>query len=261
MLDFRYFYEPIGNGSSFGTALKEWFEFEYPYSNSDISWFYGMTILGDPTLIIHCLKNFPPTGENISGPTEGVIGEEYTFCVDVFDDQEDDIYCIWDWGDGTNTGWLGPYSSGETVCTSHSWNSTGYYDIKINLKDDMESESGWSEPYQFKILLPAKLDLGDVNGSFFKINAYLKNIGEVDTTTVQWSINIKGGLILTGRTSNGELPSILPDESIEFKSKTIIGFGNVIVNVKAEIPENTVSREVKGKVFLFYIHVNPSGGI
>lgn len=56
MLDFRYFYEPIGQGCSFGQAFQEWFEYEYPYSDypdgyNDISWFYGMTILGDPTLI------------------------------------------------------------------------------------------------------------------------------------------------------------------------------------------------------------------
>lgn len=56
MLDFRYFYEPLGEGLSFGQAFQDWFDHEYPYSDdpsgySDVSWFYGMTILGDPTLI------------------------------------------------------------------------------------------------------------------------------------------------------------------------------------------------------------------
>jgi len=50
MLDFRFFYEPFGEGDSFGEAFRKWFEFEYPYGSESICWFYGMTILGDPTL-------------------------------------------------------------------------------------------------------------------------------------------------------------------------------------------------------------------
>jgi len=58
MLDFRYFYEPLGQNHSFGKSFQKWFEYEAPYSDTaggynDISWFYGMTILGDPTLYIN----------------------------------------------------------------------------------------------------------------------------------------------------------------------------------------------------------------
>jgi hypothetical protein len=57
MRNFSVFYKPLGQGVSFGSAFQQWFEFEYPYSDgpendgyNDVSWFYGMTILGDPTL-------------------------------------------------------------------------------------------------------------------------------------------------------------------------------------------------------------------
>jgi len=58
MLDFRYFYEPLGQNYSFGKSFQKWFEYMAPYSDTpggynDISWFYGMTILGDPTLYIN----------------------------------------------------------------------------------------------------------------------------------------------------------------------------------------------------------------
>jgi hypothetical protein len=51
MKDFLCFYMPLGDGCSFGEAFQQWFEFEYPYSHMDICWFYGMMILGDPTLV------------------------------------------------------------------------------------------------------------------------------------------------------------------------------------------------------------------
>ena len=56
MKHFSYFYQQISNNYSIGESFRRWFENEYPYSddpdgNNDVSWFYGMTILGDPTLI------------------------------------------------------------------------------------------------------------------------------------------------------------------------------------------------------------------
>jgi hypothetical protein len=154
MLDFQYFYEPIGNGASFGTALKEWFEYEYPYSDdpggyNDISWFYGMTILGDPTIII---KNRPPSGTNITGPGIGYTWGEYEFCIEVFEPDDDKIYCIFDWGDGTDTGWLGPYNSGETICATHIWEEPGEFLIRIKLKDSHGYQSSWSDPTVITII-------------------------------------------------------------------------------------------------------------
>ncbi len=57
MLGFSWFYDSLGRGNSFGEALREWFEVQYPYSDdpggyNDISWYYGMVILGDPSLIL-----------------------------------------------------------------------------------------------------------------------------------------------------------------------------------------------------------------
>ena len=154
MLDFRYFYEPIGNGSSFGTALRKWFEYEYPYDDdpggyNDISWFYGMTILGDPTLII---SNQPPHGKNFTGPEIGVIDKEYNFCIDCFDSNSDEIYCIFDWGDGTDSDWFGPFNSGDKICASNKWNETGEYLVCFKLKDSNGFETVWSDPIVLTII-------------------------------------------------------------------------------------------------------------
>jgi hypothetical protein len=148
MLDFRYFYEPIGNGDSFGTAFRKWFEYEYPYSDdpsgyNDISWFYGMVILGDPTIII---KNQPPYGTDFTGPESGFPGVDYEFSVKGIDPNDDQLYCIFDWGDGSNSDWVGPYNSGDTISATHTWVETGEYSVSFKLRDSNGYENTLSDP-------------------------------------------------------------------------------------------------------------------
>lgn len=47
MLYFDDFYRPISEGKSVGAAFKEWF---IAHGTSNPDWFYGLTIIGDPTL-------------------------------------------------------------------------------------------------------------------------------------------------------------------------------------------------------------------
>ena len=57
------------------------------------------------------------------------------------DPDGDHIYYLIDWGDGTSSGWIGPYEPGETVCISHVWSDEGTYQIKAKAKDqDGESK-------------------------------------------------------------------------------------------------------------------------
>ena len=53
MLNFDDFTKPLGQGKSMGTSFCEWFNAQAPYSQSDKEWFYGMVLLGDPTLCLH----------------------------------------------------------------------------------------------------------------------------------------------------------------------------------------------------------------
>jgi outer membrane protein assembly factor BamB len=92
-------------------------------------------------------SNQPPTGSNLNGPLYGRPGVNYTFCITGTDPDGDQLYYLWDWGDGTNSGWLGPYPSGEEMCTMHAWANEGVYGIKVKLKDDSGAESNWSEPF------------------------------------------------------------------------------------------------------------------
>lgn len=65
MLYFQDFYSPLGQGKSIGEAFKAWFA-KWAEQNPD--WFYGMNILGDPTL--------KPHGGQVPGPEPRVPSRE-----------------------------------------------------------------------------------------------------------------------------------------------------------------------------------------
>jgi len=91
--------------------------------------------------------NKAPDKPNIpSGPVSGKSGMEYTYSTSTSDSDEDRIYFLFDWDDGSNSGWIGPYNSGEVISESYSWKSVGNYDIRVKAKDDSGAESEWSDP-------------------------------------------------------------------------------------------------------------------
>jgi outer membrane protein assembly factor BamB len=95
--------------------------------------------------------NEPPSGGNISGPLYGRTMENYTFCVTGSDPEGEDVFYFWDWGDGTSSGWLGPYDSGEELCVSHSWTNEGIYSLRVKVKDGDGAESEWSGTFSFLV--------------------------------------------------------------------------------------------------------------
>ena len=61
MLVFSEFYRPLGDRKCVGQALKEWFRALAPYSQSEVFWHLGMTVIGDPLVT---LKNRPPVASD-----------------------------------------------------------------------------------------------------------------------------------------------------------------------------------------------------
>jgi hypothetical protein len=112
----------------------ETFEWGSLLGNPDLS--MGPVFTSDPPLT-------PPAP---SGPMHGKINKEYTFSSATTDPNGDQIYYMFDWGDGTSHLWLGPYASGESVSAVHSWSVAGTYNITVKAKDFHGVTSHWSEP-------------------------------------------------------------------------------------------------------------------
>ena len=99
---------------------------------------------------LHCERktaNNPPNKPDMpSGLKKGVLERNYTYKTSATDPDGEQLYYMFDWGDGTTSDWLGPYNSGETIEASHSWDKNGTYSIMVKVKDIHYSESNWSDP-------------------------------------------------------------------------------------------------------------------
>jgi hypothetical protein len=87
----------------------------------------------------------PPIAPVLTGPTNVVINEQCTYTIVSTDPDNDDIFYYIDWGDGTNTGWIGPYNSSAPIQSSHTWTGLGSYFVKAKAKDIYSAQSDWSD--------------------------------------------------------------------------------------------------------------------
>jgi hypothetical protein len=134
----------------------------YIIGRSCIRWcYYQLNLFGDPTLSF--IYNKPNKPEKPSGPITGKTGEEYTFSTSTTDPNGDDVFYWFDWGDGNNSGWLGPYNSGNEGSASYNWSVPGNYEIKVKAKDVYDFESDWSDP--LPLIMPKNKPY--LNPSFF----------------------------------------------------------------------------------------------
>ena len=101
--------------------------------------------LGDPTLAI-ARESTPPSKPIITGPSSGKPGIEYTFNATASDPDGDQIYYMFDWGDGSYSNWLGHYNSGSTIQAKHSWDNQGTYEVRVKAKDIHGVIGPWSDP-------------------------------------------------------------------------------------------------------------------
>jgi hypothetical protein len=89
--------------------------------------------------------SIPPTIPTITGPKTGRVGVSYDYSfVSIVPDGGDVFYWI-DWGDGSNSEWVGPYHSGETVSVAHTWTEKNICSIRVKAKNTYETESDWSD--------------------------------------------------------------------------------------------------------------------
>ena len=83
----------------------------------------------------------PPAAPTITGPVEGKIKVAIEYNFTTIDPNGDDVYYFIEWGDSTNSSWIGPFSSGDLVTKSHTWSKKGTYIITATAKDIDGNES------------------------------------------------------------------------------------------------------------------------
>jgi len=203
-------------------------------------------------------SSYPPDRPTVDGIATGKPDKEYEYSAVTTDPEADQIFYLFDWGDGTQSDWLGPFDSGQGTAATHSWSEVGNYSVKVRAKDVNDSISYWSEPFPVQLELPV-LGIDRIIGGMLKITSTIENTGISEAEDISWKITLDGGFVLLGKESTGEISELLSGEEQTITSKTIIGFGPTQVFVEINYPEGTEVRDQGGYMYLFYINVNPGG--
>jgi hypothetical protein len=79
------------------------------------------------------------------GKVYSKMGLEYSYITSTTDPDGGLVYYLWDWGDGSISGWLGPYHCSVNCEARHTWTEVGTYNIRVKAKDFYGTESVWSD--------------------------------------------------------------------------------------------------------------------
>jgi hypothetical protein len=161
------------------------------------------------------------------------------------DEDDDDLFYFFDWDDGTDSGWVGPFSSGALATAKHIWTTEGDYQIKVKAKDRSGHETAWSDPLSVNMDAPAFIIT--VQSQFAGVNVTIINNCNETLPKVNWSLSVVGGIF--GRINvslNGSKENFAMGEKIDAKTtKSLFGLGKIKITVTAE----TTVYEKDGAVF------------
>ncbi|PNX50160.1 MAG: hypothetical protein BV458_13695 [Thermoplasmata archaeon M9B2D] len=117
----------------------------YLISVSAIDDFYN--IGSDASDRTFSISNYATEYPQINGPTYGGNGIVFNFTAVYTDPDEKNIFYKWDWGDGNESEWFGPLSSGEPISASKMWINDGNYSIRVKAKNVDGIETQWSDAH------------------------------------------------------------------------------------------------------------------
>jgi len=90
-------------------------------------------------------NNPPSKPDPPNGQIRCNIGISYNYSISAIDIEDDSVFYLINWGDSSDTGWIGPYKSGDEIVLNHTWSATGKYEIRVKAKDIFDAESEWSD--------------------------------------------------------------------------------------------------------------------
>lgn len=207
---------------------------------------------GDPSL---CLWSDDPTlppekPTTPEGPDEWIREAPTTFTSSAIDPEGASVSYLFDWGDGTDSGWIGPYASGQTGEASHIWTELGTYEVRVQAKDNYGVRSEWSDSSTIAIVTNEPPDTPSVTGPReVKVNTLIDFNFVVDDPEghdvyymVQWGDGFS--LPYTGPYSTGETVTFshawseYSEFTIAVKAKDIYGAVSPQGSLKISISKN-----------------------
>jgi parallel beta-helix repeat protein len=161
-----------------------------------------------PSTVFSVMMIKQPTELIIEGPTQGKIGIPYEFSFYLTNPEGCNFTLKINWGDGENSGWLGPFVTGEPVFESHSWDESGTFAIKAYARECNDSE--YNATFEISISAGNILYVGGSGSyNYSSIQKAIDDADEGDTIFVyddsspyQENFSINKSLIVKGENKN-----------------------------------------------------------
>jgi hypothetical protein len=183
---------------------------------------------------IEFVDNHPPDIPTVEYFSIIYVGEKCDFKLYTNDPDGDDVYYFIEWGDGSDSGWVGPYKSGVYIKKNHIYENSGTYYIRIKAKDVYGAES--LESINFSIYVSVHVDIRVHRGFGVGVTVTVRNLGVKDFENINWSfsfyrqtrtipwpiITIKQGILKSLKA--GERKTIRSGFMINFVLKSYIAF-------------------------------------
>ncbi|MEM4258382.1 MAG: hypothetical protein QXL17_04430 [Candidatus Thermoplasmatota archaeon] len=201
------------------------------------------------------LVNDPPTTpEKPNGPTQGIVGQIYTYSTKSNDPNGDAVAYQWDWGNQIGD-WTSEIASGQVIQTTNLWPTEGIYSVHVRSKDHYGAISEWS-PVQIVYVTNSnppvqKLKIKEINGGINTVSVIIENSGSDAVYNINWSIDVTGGIFKNIASSKSEsIPSLDPYSEIIVKTDPQIrGLGKIDISINVD----TLSKKAVGLVLGKYV--------
>ncbi|MBD3331355.1 hypothetical protein GF356_00775 [candidate division GN15 bacterium] len=116
--------------------------------------------------IVNNNNTAPDTPGTLSLDKDTLAAGETLTCQTYAEDPEgNDVYFMFDYGNGENSGWIGPYASNALCEHTYEFPAPGEYEVKVQARDEFEEMSEWSQSYTTTVY-----ECGDANGQGDGVN-------------------------------------------------------------------------------------------
>ncbi len=197
----------------------------------------------------------PNKPDKVQGPDRGQKGVRYFFTMNFTTDVDgDDLYYIIEWGDGEDTGWLGPYPADEEgdLTLPHTYEDIGDFDIRVKASDQEDHlQYQVSDPLEIHI---DQLEIKAISGGL-GVSATIMNMADY-SKDIDWTVELIGGTFPgfhMNKKHMGTVESVGPGETVTASTGSFFGLGSFKITVSAECAGESVSKTVDGKILFFYV--------
>lgn len=129
------------------------------------------------------LKDYVPdyvSRPSVGGQSVGYVDTSYTFYASSDDSVGHRIQYTFDWGDQTQQDTTGLVNSGQVGSYSHSWSSSGIYQVKVRAQCENSALSSWSYDYTVNIgnipILTVSSTSDYLGGELYGVPVYIDSV-------------------------------------------------------------------------------------